>query len=116
MVERMQPGSVVVDLAADSGGNCALTRPGEQVVHQGVTVYGMHRPASELARHASELLARNIARLLQLMLRSTDGVAELAPDWSDDILAACCVTRDGEIHHPQPPAAAPPTDRSGDAP
>ena len=91
MVEAMAPGSVIVDLAADSGGNCALTQPGRQVVHGGVTVYGMHLPASEVPRHASDLLARNVANLVLLLVR--DG--QLAPDFSDEVLAACCVARDG---------------------
>jgi NAD(P) transhydrogenase subunit alpha len=93
MVAVMPPGSVIVDLAADSGGNCELTRPGEQVQHAGVTVYGVSQPASELARNASELLARNVAAFVDLLVR--DG--EVAPEWSDDIVAACCVTRGGEI-------------------
>jgi NAD(P) transhydrogenase subunit alpha len=93
MVARMAPGSVIVDLAADSGGNCELTRPGERVEHGGVTVYGVSQPASELARNASELLARNVAAFVALLIR--DGA--VAPDWADEIVSACCVTRDGEI-------------------
>ena len=93
MVAAMAPGSVVVDLAADSGGNCELTRPGERIEHHGVTVYGVSQPASDLARNASELLARNVAAFVTLLVR--DG--ELVTDWSDDIVAACCVIRDGEI-------------------
>jgi NAD(P) transhydrogenase subunit alpha len=93
MVAGMAPGSVIVDLAADSGGNCELTRPGEQLDHHGVTVYGVSQPASDLARHASELLARNVAAFVDLLVR--DG--EVDPDWSDEIVTACCVVRDGEI-------------------
>ena len=93
MVACMAPGSVIVDLAADSGGNCELTRPGEPVEHAGVTVYGVSQPTSDLARHASELLARNIAALVDLLVRDGD----VSPDWSDEIVTACCVVRDGEI-------------------
>ena len=93
MVAGMAPGSVIVDLAADSGGNCELTRPGEQLDHHGVTVYGVSQPASDLARHASELLARNVAAFVDLLVR--DG--EVDPDWSDEIVTACCVVRDGKI-------------------
>jgi NAD(P) transhydrogenase subunit alpha len=93
MVAGMAPGSVIVDLAADSGGNCELTRSGERIEHHGVTVYGLSQPASDLPRHASELLARNVATFVGLLVR--DG--EVTPDWSDEIVAACCVIRDGEI-------------------
>jgi NAD(P) transhydrogenase subunit alpha len=96
MVERMRPGSVVVDLAAEGGGNCALTRPGERVEHAGVLVLGPRNAPSELPRHASELFARNVAALLLHMTR--DGV--LAPDVDDEVLVACCVTRDGELLTP----------------
>ena len=96
MVKGMRPGSVVVDLAADSGGNCELTQPGREVVVDGVTVYGLSQAPSELPLHASELFARNVTNLLKIMIK--DGV--FAPDFSDDILAGCCVTRDGDIVHP----------------
>lgn len=96
MVEGMRPGSVVVDLAAETGGNCELTRPGEDVVHHGVTIVGPLNVPSELPRHASELFARNVANLVLLMVK--DG--ELAPDFDDEILAGCCLTRGGEIVHP----------------
>ena len=96
MVKGMRPGSVVVDLAADSGGNCELTEPGREVVVDGVTVYGLSQAPSELPMHASELFARNVTNLLKLMIK--DG--QYAPDFSDDILAGCCVTRDGDIVHP----------------
>lgn len=96
MVEGMRPGSVVVDLAAETGGNCELTRPGEEVVHGGVTVYGPSNVPSELPRHASELFSRNVVNLLLLMVK--DG--ELSPDFDDEILVGCCLTRGGEIVHP----------------
>jgi NAD(P) transhydrogenase subunit alpha len=102
MVEGMRPGSVVVDLAAESGGNCELTQPGEDVVHGGVTIHGPRNVPSQMPRHASELFSRNVANLLTLMVK--DG--ELAPDFDDEILAGCCLTRGGEIVHPLATGAA----------
>jgi NAD(P) transhydrogenase subunit alpha len=96
MVKRMRPGAVVVDLAADGGGNCELTVAGEEKVYSGVTVVGISNPPSTMPLHASALLARNLATLLLLMVK--DG--ELVPDPDDEIVAGCCVTRDGEIVHP----------------
>ncbi|MGH8891849.1 MAG: Re/Si-specific NAD(P)(+) transhydrogenase subunit alpha [Actinomycetes bacterium] len=89
MVEQMRPGSVVVDLAAESGGNCELSRPGEDVEHRGVLVWGGQDVPSSMPVHASQLYARNLVNLLLLM--TTDGRVE--PDFDDEILAACCVTR-----------------------
>jgi H+-translocating NAD(P) transhydrogenase subunit alpha len=87
-VRRMRPGSVVVDLAGESGGNCELTVPGETVVRHEVTIAApLNLPAS-MPEHASELYARNVAALLEHMM--TDG--EIVADLSDEILAACCVT------------------------
>ncbi|MGZ4200113.1 MAG: Re/Si-specific NAD(P)(+) transhydrogenase subunit alpha [Thermoleophilia bacterium] len=95
MVAAMKPGAVVVDLAADSGGNCALTRPGETVEHGGVTVFGPLNVPSLLPVNASETYARNISDFLGLLI--SDG--ELAPRWDDEIVAASCLTRDGVIVH-----------------
>lgn len=89
MVEAMRPGSVVVDLAAESGGNCELSRPGASVEHNGVTVLGAQDVPSTMPVHASQLYARNVVNLLLLM--TTDG--RVAPDFDDEIVAACCVTR-----------------------
>ncbi|MGW0627025.1 hypothetical protein [Streptomyces sp. NPDC002758] len=83
-VRRMRPGSVVVDLAGETGGNCELTVPGETVVRHDVTIAA---PAT-MPEHASELYARNVLALLELMLN--DG--EFAPDPADEIIAACRVT------------------------
>lgn len=96
MVKVMRPGSVIVDLAADSGGNCELTEAGREILVDGVTVYGMSQAPSELPMHASELFARNVTNLLLIMIK--DG--EFAPDFADDILVGCCVTRDGDVVHP----------------
>ena len=95
MVEKMPPGSVVVDLAAESGGNCELSKPGEVVVHHDVAIYGALNMPSEMATHASFLYARNIAEFLGLLV--VDG--ELKPDFDDEILDGTCVTHAGEIRH-----------------
>ncbi|RNF84143.1 NAD(P) transhydrogenase subunit alpha [Montanilutibacter psychrotolerans] len=83
MVAGMKPGSVIVDLAAETGGNCELTRPGETVDHDGVTVAGPLNLASLGAVHASEMYARNVYNFVSLLLK--DG--GLAFDWSDELLA-----------------------------
>jgi H+-translocating NAD(P) transhydrogenase subunit alpha len=91
-VENMRPGSVVVDLAGEAGGNCELTEPGQIVVKHGVTIASPLNLPATMPEHASELYARNVAALLELML--TDGA--LAPDFSDEVLAKSCVTRTTE--------------------
>ncbi|HEX3591601.1 MAG TPA: Re/Si-specific NAD(P)(+) transhydrogenase subunit alpha [Pseudonocardiaceae bacterium] len=91
-VEGMRPGSVIVDMAGETGGNCELTEPGQIVVKHDVTIASpLNLPAS-MPEHASELYARNVFELLQLMLH--DGA--LTPDFADEVLAAACVTRDKE--------------------
>ncbi len=96
MVERMQPGAVIVDVAAESGGNCELTQPGEKVEHNGVTIYGPINLPSELAVHASEMYAKNLYNFISLLTQ--DGET-LAPDWSDEILAKSVLIWDGEVKH-----------------
>jgi H+-translocating NAD(P) transhydrogenase subunit alpha len=92
VVRAMAPGAVVIDLAADNGGNCEVTKPGESVVVDGTTVVGVANPASAMATHASLLYARNAANLLALIGR--DGT--VAPDWDDDIVVGCCVMKEGQ--------------------
>ena len=92
MVAAMRPGSVVVDLASESGGNCELSQPGETVVHGGVSVLGPVNLPSQLPFHASQMYARNLAAFA-CHLFDDDGA--VAPD--DEITAATCVTRNGEI-------------------
>jgi len=101
-VRRMKPGSVVVDLAGEAGGNCALSVPGEVVVRHGVKILAPLNVPSTMAEHASQLYARNIEALLGLMVR--DG--ELVLDFGDEVLAGACVTRGGEIVHEGARAAA----------
>jgi NAD(P) transhydrogenase subunit alpha len=89
-VEGMRPGSVVVDMAGESGGNCALTEPGEVVVKHDVTIASPLNLPATMPEHASELYSRNVSSLLELML---DDEGALAPDFSDEVLAKSCVTR-----------------------
>jgi len=91
-VRGMRPGSVIVDLAAETGGNCELTDPGSETVVDGVTIVGITNLPSTMPTHASQLLSRNMASLLGLLVR--DG--ELALDWDDEIVAGACVTRKKE--------------------
>jgi NAD(P) transhydrogenase subunit alpha len=85
----MRAGSVIVDLAADSGGNCELTQPGKEIVDAGVTVVGTLNWPATMPTHASQFLSRNIAALVALMV--SDGTLTL--DWDDEIIAGACVTR-----------------------
>ena len=84
MVAGMKPGAVIVDLAAETGGNCELTRPGEQVDHDGVTIAGPLNLASSGAMHASDMFARNVLNFVSLLLQK-DGSLQF--DWNDELLA-----------------------------
>ena len=88
-VEAMRPGSVIVDLAAEAGGNCELTRPGEEIVDGGVSIVGFTNLPATMPAHASQLYARNVMALLQHLAPN----GELALDWEDEITAGACVTR-----------------------
>jgi NAD(P) transhydrogenase subunit alpha len=92
MIERMAPGSVIVDLASERGGNCELCRPGEKVVANGVTVIGRINLASTVPYHASQMYARNITAFLQYLVR--DGKLQ---NMDDEIVRSTLLTRDGEI-------------------
>jgi NAD(P) transhydrogenase subunit alpha len=94
-VERMRPGSVIVDIAAEQGGNCELTRVGEVVEHRGVKVIGPVNLPGELAYNASEMYARNLLNLLKPAINK----GELAIDWSDEVFAQSCLTHAGQIKH-----------------
>ncbi|MBE1158777.1 NAD(P) transhydrogenase subunit alpha [Dyella acidiphila] len=93
MVEGMKPGALIVDLAAESGGNCELTRPGERVEHGDVLILGPLNLAAGAPLHASEMYARNIYNFAELLIR--DGA--LAPDFNDELVAKSCLVRNGEI-------------------
>ncbi|GAB4460584.1 MAG: Re/Si-specific NAD(P)(+) transhydrogenase subunit alpha [Elainellaceae cyanobacterium] len=101
MVAQMKPGSVVVDLAAEQGGNCACTEPGKDVVKNGVTIMGPINLPSSLPIHASQMYAKNLTSLLQLMVK--DG--ELNLNFDDDIIASACVAHGGEIRNERVKAA-----------
>lgn len=96
-VAGMAPGSVIVDLAAPNGGNCALTQPGEEVLHRGVRIAGPLNLAAELPLHASQMYARTVAALLGEF--SKEGA--FTPDPADEIVREMTVTRGGEIVHPR---------------
>jgi NAD(P) transhydrogenase subunit alpha len=92
-VEAMRPGSVIVDLAAEAGGNCELTEPGEEVVRHAVSIIGFTNLPSTMPAHASQLYARNVGALLQHL--APEG--ELVLDWEDEITSSACVTRREEV-------------------
>jgi len=94
-VERMRPGSVIVDIAAEQGGNCALTRAGETVVHGGVKIIGPVNLPATLAFNASEMYSRNLFNLLKPALAK----GELAIDWQDEVFAGAVLTHEGAIKH-----------------
>jgi NAD(P) transhydrogenase subunit alpha len=94
-VMLMKPGSVVVDLAGEQGGNCELSEPGQSVIRHDVKILAPLNVPSTMAEHASQLYARNIQALLDLMVK--DGQLEL--DFEDEVIAGACITRDGEIVH-----------------
>ena len=100
MVEAMQPGSVVVDLAAERGGNCELTRPDEVVVHKGVTIIGPSNPATLVPYHASQMYSKNIVTFL-LHLLGKDGAKQpsLVLNLEDEITRDTLLTRDGAVVH-----------------
>jgi NAD(P) transhydrogenase subunit alpha len=97
MVAGMQPGSVIVDLAAEQGGNCEASRPGETVTAHGVTVMAPLNLAATVPYHASQLYARNVANFVVNLVK--DGVAQLDKD--DEIVRESLLTRGGEVVHPR---------------
>jgi len=97
MVKAMKPGSVIVDLAAERGGNCDLTEEGKTVVAHGVTILGPENVPSELAYHASQMYGKNMQTLLELIL---DDEGNLNLDFNDEIVAGTVVAHEGKIPHP----------------
>jgi NAD(P) transhydrogenase subunit alpha len=95
MVAQMNPGSVIVDLAAEQGGNCAVTEPGKDVVRHGVTIIGPINLPSSMPIHASQMYAKNISTLLQYMVKN----GELQLNFEDDIIGSTCVTHAGELRN-----------------
>lgn len=94
-VQAMKPGSVIVDLAGEQGGNCELTEPGVTIVKHGVTIISPLHISSDLAYHASQMYAKNLTALVTLL--TPDGTLKL--DMQDDIISAVCVTQGGEIRN-----------------
>ena len=97
MVASMAPGSVIVDMAVESGGNCELSKPGEVVEEVGVKIVGIPNLPATVPRHASELYAKNILALLQPFV--TKGEGTLVLDFDDEVLVGCRLTHDGKVWH-----------------
>lgn len=95
MVRNMRPGAVIVDLAAETGGNCELTKPGETVIENGVSIVGPLNLPSSMPTHASQMYARNMLNFINHIVK--DG--EIVIDTDDEITKECLITRDGEIVH-----------------
>jgi NAD(P) transhydrogenase subunit alpha len=101
MVKSMKPGSVIVDMAAEQGGNCELTEPGQAVVKHGVTIVGYTDLASRLAKQSSTLYATNLFRLSEELCKAKDGVANV--NMEDDAIRGLTVIKDGAVTWPAPP-------------
>jgi NAD(P) transhydrogenase subunit alpha len=98
MLRSMKPGSILIDLAAEQGGNCPLTKAGETIDVGGVRIVGAVNLAGRLAADASSLYARNLFNFVSPLIdKATKG---LKIDWNDDIIKGTCLTRDGEVIHP----------------
>ena len=106
MVQSMKPGSVIVDMAAEQGGNCELTVPGEAVVRHGVTIVGYTDLASRMALQSSTLYATNLFRLSEELCKTKDG--QINVNMQDDAIRGLTVVKDGEITWPAPPIATAP--------
>ena len=98
MVESMKPGSVIIDMAVERGGNCELAKPGETVEHNGVRIHGPLNLAGEVAVNASSLYAKNLLNFLDPLIEK--GADALKINWDDEIIKGTLVTRDGKIVHP----------------
>jgi NAD(P) transhydrogenase subunit alpha len=100
-VERMKPGAVIVDIAAESGGNCELTQPGQIIEHNGVKIVGAVNLAANMAFHASDMYARNLYNFLKPAISKPAQAqeAELAIDFQDEVYAQSCLTHTGQIKH-----------------
>ena len=98
MVKSMKPGSIIVDLAAERGGNCPLTEPGKTVVKHGVTIIGDLNVAGQLSVDASALYAKNLLNFITPLIDKE--TKSLKIDWADEIITGTCLTKDGQIIHP----------------
>jgi H+-translocating NAD(P) transhydrogenase subunit alpha len=106
MVQSMKPGSVIVDMAAEQGGNCELTVPGEAVVRHGVTIVGYTDLVSRLAKQSSTLYSTNLLRLTEELCKTKDGLINV--NFEDDAIRGLTVIKDGELTWPAPPPKLPP--------
>jgi NAD(P) transhydrogenase subunit alpha len=95
MVATMKPGSVIVDIAAETGGNCELTQAGETVVQNGVIIMGPLNMSSMIPVHASQMYSKNVTNLLQLLMPKT----ELQLNFDDEIISGTCITHGGQVVH-----------------
>jgi NAD(P) transhydrogenase subunit alpha len=95
MVEAMSEGSLIIDMAADGGGNVELTKAGEIIEHRGVRVVGLSNPPAEMGTHASFMYANNVLKLLALF----GAKGQLAPDWNDEIVIGVTVAHEGHVNH-----------------
>ena len=95
MVEAMGEGALVIDMAADGGGNCELTRVGEVIAHHGVRVVGLANPPAEMGASASFMFANNVLKLLALF----GAKGQLSPDWNDEVVIGVTVAREGALNH-----------------
>ncbi|MDR3499614.1 MAG: Re/Si-specific NAD(P)(+) transhydrogenase subunit alpha [Parvibaculum sp.] len=98
MVKSMKPGSIIVDLAAERGGNCPLTEPGKTVVKHGVTIIGDLNVAGQLSVDASALYAKNLLNFITPLIDKE--TKSLKIDWADEIITGTCLTKDGQVIHP----------------
>jgi len=105
MVKSMQPGSVIVDMAAEQGGNCELTEPGQAVVKHGVTIIGYTDLASRLAKQSSTLYSNNLLRLAEDLCKKKDGVIDV--NFDDDAIRGLTVIKEGAVTWPPPPPKSP---------
>jgi NAD(P) transhydrogenase subunit alpha len=105
MVKTMKPGSVIVDMAAEQGGNCELTEPGQAVVRHGVTIVGYTDLASRLAKQSSTLYSSNLLRVVEELCKTKDGVIDVNMD--DDAIRGLTVVKEGSITWPPPPIKLP---------
>src|SRR6185295_6571606 len=105
MVRSMRPGSVIVDMAAEQGGNCELTEPGQVVVKHGVTIVGYTDLVSRLAKQSSTLYSNNLLRLTEELCKAKDGVILVNMD--DDAIRGLTVIKEGGITWPPPPPKIP---------
>ena len=106
MVQSMKPGSVIVDMAAEQGGNCELTVPGEAVVRHGVTIVGYTDLVSRLAKQSSTLYSNNLLRLTEELCKTKDGLINV--NFEDDAIRGLTVIKAGELTWPAPPPKLPP--------